>query len=338
MTAWLSITRLYFGILVGASNIVDNWPFQTYNTLNFTNSVSGTMMAQPGFNFNTESATGSHFASSFNNSGTIISVDAQTIAFASISSSLNLLVPSLPPGTGAVAIQTGVTGVPVLNPAAGPGINTPVSSETLVSATNIVISGTMSTGEMGLLQLNGANINLNSGSLGAGFISELDANATVSRGVVAAYMTGVGAVDAFFSPAAGVNDIYWSVDNASSETEDVVEVYDTLVNTYGGGSLVVDTGTFPLIKGSRNGTVEGLPVPNYLITPYTGVMPISSAVATATSPPVTPNFVPYVFLYPITPPRLHQYVQHHLCEPGFRRYQHHRRGANSSEGYHNTLL
>ena len=208
---------------VGAG-IVDNMFFYTQNTLNFTNSITGTMVAQPGFIFNNESTTtGSHPASSFNDGGTIIAVDAQTAGFAAIANAQIMPIPSLPPGTGGVGVVTGGT-APILDPAAGPGINAPVSSALQVSATNISISGAMSVGELGLLQLNGANINLNGGSLEAGFISELDANATVSRGVTVGYITGVGAVDAFYSPPAGVYDIYWSAANGASELGDIAEV------------------------------------------------------------------------------------------------------------------
>ena len=82
---------------------------------------------------------------------------------------------------------------------------------------------------------------------------------------------------------------------------------DTLVDTYEGEALDVETG-FPYVGvngtvegGSRNGTVEGYSLVNYHFYPYY-LMPISSATTklqgptpTITSPAVTPNFVPYVF-------------------------------------------
>ena len=78
-------------------NIADSVLFQTRDTLSFTN--TGVMVAQPGFIFNTETATGAHSASSFNNSLAITALDAPPVAFYALGGSIAISVVTQPPGT-----------------------------------------------------------------------------------------------------------------------------------------------------------------------------------------------------------------------------------------------
>jgi len=292
----------YFDLL--STPIADNVLFQTRNTYFFTN--NGDMLAQPGFYFNTVTATAVSPASAFDNTRFITAVDAPPIVFYAVGGGLSVPIQSQPPGTGGVAEVSGGT-APLLI-AGLPGTNTPIPSAIVVSATNIVNSGQMAVGDLGVLTLNGANLNLNNGSLVAGTISEVDTNATVGRGVTVGFMLAANSVDAFFSPAADVYDIYWSVTNNASETDDVEEVQAGLEYPSEGLPLEVLT-SFPFLGvngtiqgGSRNETAGG----QHLITQWTPpgyLFPMSlplllpNTVPVVTSPPVPPNFQSFVYSY-----------------------------------------
>jgi hypothetical protein len=295
---------VYFDLL--STPIADGEFFQTRDTYFFTN--NGTMLAQPGFYFNTVTATGISPASTFDNARSITAVDAQTVAFYASGVTNSFPIKSQPPGTeGALLIIGGTT--PILAPV-GPGTNTPIPSAIVVSATNIVNTGQMSVGDLGVLTLNGANVNLNNGSLVAGSISELDTNANTGRGVSIGYAVAANSIDSFFTPPADVYDIYWSVANNSSELGDIEEVQEGLEYPSEGLPLEVLT-TFPWVGynpasgstgGSRNGTVEGESLINYWFPPE-DIFPMNSPYTllvtppTVTTPPVVPDFQSFVYTF-----------------------------------------
>ena len=118
-------------------------PYSTRNTLYYTNLNPGLMLGQPGFLFETETASGNHNARSFYNTGTILAVDTQTSP-----ESLN--------------IQGGYTVQP------GSGIAYP--SQVLIFATNIFNgpNGSITVGADGLLEMHGKNITNYNSALVAG--------------------------------------------------------------------------------------------------------------------------------------------------------------------------
>lgn len=293
---------IYYDLL--SSAMVDTELFQTRDTYFFTN--NGPMLAQPGFYFDTVTAKGDFPASSFDNTRSITAVDAPPVAFYAIGATSLLIIPSQPPGNGGTGVVGGGT-APLLI-LGGQGTNTPVPSGLVVNATNIVNTGQMAVGDLGVLTLSGANINLNNGNLIAGTISEVDPNATAGRGITAGYVIGSGVVDAFSSPAADVYDIYWSIANNSSEVDDIEEVQSGLENPLLGLPLEIET-SFPWLGlngtvegGSRNETVEGRnlitqPVAPGYVFPMNLPILLTNTPPVVTSPPVTPIFESFVNSY-----------------------------------------
>ena len=296
---------IYYDLL--ATNLADNAQFETHDTYFFTN--NGFMLAQPGFTFQTVTDTRIFPAASFNNARWITAVDADPVAFYATNLDIAFRVTSQPPGAaGALAVLGG--SAVVLEP--GLGYNVPTASSIVVSATNIVNTGQIAVGDMGVLTLNGANINLNNGSLIAGSISEVDTNDNTGRGVSVGYITAVNTISSFFSPPADVYDIFWSVTNNASELEDIEEVQETLEFPSEGEILELET-SFPELGtngsmngGTRNGTVYGYSLIDYHLPSY-DVFPMnipaligSPVLPVVTSPPVTPNFQSFVYSYSLT--------------------------------------
>jgi hypothetical protein len=287
-----------------SSGGVDGALFQTQDTLNYTN--TGFMLIQPGMIFDYHSASkGDQAAASFSDTGTIISLDSPPVAFWAGGGSPIIKALSQPPGTGAAELEIGGTAPYLIN--SGGGTNLPVPSATLVSASNILVRGTMLTGDLGDLQFNGANINLSGGTLGAGSVSETDTNATAGRGLVMGYSVG-GAIDGFYSPPPVTYDICWTLDNGSSYLDDVDYVYDSLYYLTEGLDEIITPG-FPVIGvntagteqgGTRNGTLEGYSLLNSGFDPES-IFPIGSPVlaTTASTTAVTPVWSSFVYYYEI---------------------------------------
>ncbi|MGD0413338.1 MAG: hypothetical protein ABSC18_16730, partial [Verrucomicrobiota bacterium] len=285
-----------------ASNSVDSALFQTQDTLYLTN--NGTMFAQPGFLFDTHTATGSRAADSFNNTGAITALDAPTVAFWAYGY-LPTAVPSQPPGTGGVLLWNGTTD-PYYMINSGSGTNQPVPSALEISAANIANSGTMLAGDLGDEQLSGATIDLSGGGLGAGSLSETDTNATTARGVVAGYNVA-GVMDSFYSPPAETYDICWALDNGSSYQDDIDYIYDSLYYLSTGLADEVITPGFPIIGinnagalqgDTRNGYLEGYSLENYGFDPES-IFPINTPLNTTTvaAPAVTPVWTVSAYYY-----------------------------------------
>jgi hypothetical protein len=286
------------------SNIVNGSLFQTQDTLYVTN--TGTIFGQPGFIFDYHNATGSHPASSFNDSGTITALDSPPVAFLALGGRPATVVPSQPPGEGGAVMWNGGTAPYLIN--SGGGTNVPMPSAIIVSANNITVSGTLAAGDLGDLQLNGAYVNLRNGTLASGLISEVDTNAEAARGVVMGYATAANVVDAFYSPPASTYDIFWTLDNGSSYQYDVEYMYDGLYLPSEGLNEVIVYNPFPVLGNggsgsSRNGTVEGYPTLNYGFDPE-DLFPISTMVpvagtTTTPTPAVAANWLSYVYDYAV---------------------------------------
>ena len=120
-------------------------PFITRDTLYWTN--QGTMLGEPGFAFNTTTATTQHSAATFYNTGSIVVIDEPA-------------VPEYVENTAGTAFEQ-------FPPESGP-----LGSSITVNATNIVSSGSLLVGQAGLLQLTGNNVDLSGGFVGAGYPSD----------------------------------------------------------------------------------------------------------------------------------------------------------------------
>jgi hypothetical protein len=250
-TVFVNDRTIFFDLLaLDTVQSVDSVLFQTRDTLYYTNNVNGLLMAQPGFNFETVTATGAHAADSFNNAGLVIAVDAPVVSFYLSEGTIPVLLPA--------------------SPALSPGYNVPVAGAILVSAADIINSGTMLVGDIGLLQLNGTTLQL-SGALGAGTVSELDTNMTLGRGIVE--NGSATAFYPFFAPPKGVYDLAWGVTNGASSSNNLPEIAIDLYEMLYGYDYPIYL-PYPTL-GSRNGTLYGdilsaLPAPGIVpedITP-----------------------------------------------------------------------
>lgn len=183
------------------SSVGGGLPFQTQNTLYFTN--YGTMSASPGFRFDTVLAGATvrngrpsflnHIpAVSFYNRGTISAID------------------SLRP-----FLLTNVFGVSGGRPLF---LDLFVSESILsVSATKVSNSGTLEVGDFGVLKLSGKNLDLSRGALIAGNPGLVDPLNPFSILVGSFGTTRRDFVNGanFFIPAIGVADIYWGGTNGA---------------------------------------------------------------------------------------------------------------------------
>jgi hypothetical protein len=262
---------IYFDLLNSA--IVDGTLFQTRDTLNFTN--NGTMLAQPGFLFDTVTSTGIHSAASFsmNSAGTVQAVDAPQVGFFALGGAAPVIEPGYP---------------------TDPGTNSSVPGSLGVDATNINIRGTMVVGDRGELTLSGSTVSLSSSLLTAGTISELDTNATLGRGFVYGYAVGT-TIFPYFTSANGVYDIAWGYTNGDATLGNVSSIQSAL--SFSPPELF---GIAPRIVGTRNGSILGyLDIPAEDIFPFfiTQSISLTGAPVVVTSPVVAPNFVSYVYSY-----------------------------------------
>ena len=142
----LNITNL---ATVGSSGVTGTFtPFVTQDTSYFTN--TGLMEGAPGFRFDTGTAATRHNSSSFYNSGSSYwSQDTPSDLF-------------------------------LTENATGDSINFPISgpepSDILVLASNIINTGSLAVGNVGLLRLSGSNVNVQNSTMSAGTVSEVDPN------------------------------------------------------------------------------------------------------------------------------------------------------------------
>jgi len=201
-------------------------PYTTQDTLHYINTSSGTMTGSPGFRFDTTTASGRSWASSFLNQGTVAGVDEPAIPVSF----------TVPGGTASTMV---------------PEDGQPLAGRVLVYSTNIVNQRTLEVGNCGLLRLFGQNVtNAHGATLLAGavdtgsdFPDPLD-----TTGGRPAFLAGPGyAVD-----AASTYDLFWGVANGATLKLD--DLAGSLPDTEGDSTL---TATF------RDGATEngfGLPV------------------------------------------------------------------------------
>ncbi len=186
-TNWPAIDAVVFDNRGVFFDIVTGFPADMTDTKVFLN--HGDMNGEVGFRFDTVTATNRKCALAFTNyeSGTIQGLDSPLFWFGSI------------------------------NPANGQWLFTQVQtagSYCLVDATNIVNRGLMSCGNIGLMRLNGRDIDLERGTLAAGDIADLNTNIFLSNFGVINFLgqtTGRGFTDGvnhFIAPP-HVYDLFW---------------------------------------------------------------------------------------------------------------------------------
>lgn len=179
ITNAIQIDAVNFLNLGTFTNLFTTLPYDTQNTVNFTN--RGVMSGSVGFHFDTIDSTLNTRRPliNFDNRGTISAVDNGASFF------------GFGLGTGLFL-----------------GSSSGTASYALISATNLINRGNISVGTVGLMRLNGKNVDLSRGSLVAGTASNSETNiflnnffnGSVSRG----FFLGNSYVNAF-----GVEDLYW---------------------------------------------------------------------------------------------------------------------------------
>jgi hypothetical protein len=145
------------GVLDGENGVNKTQvPYATHDTLYYTNLYPGVMLGQPGFLFEDMTESGTNYARSFYNTGTILAVDTQT-------------EPEFYEVNGSTFFFQ-----------QGTGVSYP--SQILIAATNIFNgpNGSITVGADGLLQMYGKNIANNNSALVAGDLTGNDANDVTS--------------------------------------------------------------------------------------------------------------------------------------------------------------
>jgi hypothetical protein len=164
----------------GSFTINTRLPFETSNTRNFTN--RGSMTGSVGWRFDhAPSGPGlRRAAANFHNHplGTVTAVDGFTVG-----------------GPGGIGLE--------------------YASKLLIAATNIVNQGILTVGELGLMRLDGTNVNLNRGGL--------QVNPLIGQGVTES-------VDgSTFQPEVAIADIYWGIGNRAFLSAPIVTFFGTNV-------------------------------------------------------------------------------------------------------------
>ncbi len=171
-------------------------PYMTKDTLYFTNTSSGLMLGEPGFEFGTTTSTARHSAGVFLNAGTVEGVD--TIA--------PLYLFSVPGGTSWVPT---------------PADSQPIASQVLVMATNIINTGDMAVGDCGVLRLVGNNVTNAYATLTAGAVDRTglsvglltSQNLMTETGLQGQFDWSITGGLNFFIGSPGVDDVFWGVTN-----------------------------------------------------------------------------------------------------------------------------
>jgi hypothetical protein len=187
------------------------FPFMTKDTAAFTNTSSGTLSGEPGFQFDTGTSTSRHSASVFFNAGTVEGID--TIA------PLDLEV--IPNAADPITVD-----------------NQSIPSQVLVLATNIINTGAMSVGNCGLLRQTGNNVTNAYATLVAGAVATVNSTLLTTDEQLLSD-TGLQGQDDweayagqyYFVPSPNVYDLFWGVTNAltlnvaglSEDLEDLAE-------------------------------------------------------------------------------------------------------------------
>jgi len=174
-----------------------NFPFTTKDTLFFTN--TGTMLGEPGYEFDTITSSSRHSASLIFNSGNISGLD--TIAPLDLYS---------------------VVGATVFEPV--PVDDQPIPSQILLRATNIINTGTISVGDCGVLSMAGNNVTNSFAILTAGSVDRINAGVLTTEAELLEGTALQGWDDSasqnngpyWYIGSPGVYDLFWGVTNAES--------------------------------------------------------------------------------------------------------------------------
>ena len=202
-TNWPSIDAVVFDNRGVYHDILTTFPADMTDTLTFLN--HGDMNGEVGFRFDTVTATNRKCALAFTNyeSGTVQGLDSPLLFFGIVS------------GSGGQVLFTQ---------------QSTLASYCLVNATNIANRGLLSVGNVGLLRLNGKNVDLARGLLAAGDVADLNTNALNSSATffnLIDQTTGRGFIvgNSFVAPP-HVYDLFWgataagSVDSATLAAQD----------------------------------------------------------------------------------------------------------------------
>lgn len=220
-TAFVNSATMEFSITANQVNEGDFFTggaiqYATHDTLYTTNTASGQMICQTGFNFETITETTIHPESQFVNEGVITAVDI-------------FGVPLFYEYNGGSAVLT-------------PGTGIPVPSYLSVSATNIFNKGTMSVGADGAMKMVGRTLTNSSGALVAGDLTGNDLfDLTSLQETYDESVNGTLAFRYFVEPPS-LNEVYWGATNGT-----------LALNVYGNGIGRGDTPPQP-ITGRSSGT------------------------------------------------------------------------------------
>jgi hypothetical protein len=167
-------------------------PFMTKDTLYFTNTSSGFMEGEPGFQFDTATSKSMHSASFFLNQGTVEGVDTEALPI--------IYAPGASAATAFVPI---------------PADSQPIPSQVIVLSTNIVNTGTMAVGNVGLLRLTGNNVTNNYATLVAGSVNTagIPYDPADTTGLQGEEEWEAAGGQYFYVPSPDVYDLFWGVSN-----------------------------------------------------------------------------------------------------------------------------
>lgn len=192
-TNWPSIDAVVFDNRGVFHDILTAFPADTTDTLTFLN--HGDMNGEVGFRFDTVTATTRKCALAFTNfeSGTIQGLDSPLLFFGIVS------------GTGGQVLFSQ---------------QSTLASYCLINATNIANRGLLSVGNVGLLRMNGKNVDLARGLLAAGDVADLNTNALNASSTffnLINQTTGRGFIlgSSFVAPP-HVYDLMWGANAAGS--------------------------------------------------------------------------------------------------------------------------
>ncbi|MGA2749442.1 MAG: hypothetical protein ABSG59_11755 [Verrucomicrobiota bacterium] len=165
-------------------------PFSTRDTLYYTNADSGIMYGNPGFRFDTATATTRHSAKTFVNNGFIYAVDTIT-------------APLFPTYSGTIVYlpSTGLAEPSVLS----------------VAATNIINGGTMEVGNDGWLTMSGQTLSNRYGTLIAGDLTGNDqTDVTAIQDAFLGSVANSATVSfRYFIAPGSLSDLYWGFTNGN---------------------------------------------------------------------------------------------------------------------------
>jgi hypothetical protein len=229
--------------------------YSPHDTLYYTNTASGIMVGQSGFGFVTLTTSGTETASNFVNLGAITAVDT--------------LEPPETVNTGQIDLD--------------PGSGVPTPSRLQVQAANIFNQGTMTVGNVGVLQLIGNNVAIDNGALIAGDptgtnIYDETSTLPIDEDYELALLGSTAGDLYYFVAPPSLQDLYWGVTNNTAEE----------LGDFAGDFPETQT-SFVHVRGTPVGLTYGFPLPISGLTLDLRTEQITVG--------TTPDWATYVFSY-----------------------------------------